>query len=74
MLVCEQCGCSGELGTGWVTVVRLEADETGDGWVVEYCPPCAAATLGRGSEAARRYVCTWNADERSRVPDERAAL
>ena len=50
MLVCEQCGCSGELGMGWVTVVRAEADETGERWIAEYCPPCAAATLGRRSE------------------------
>ena len=74
MLVCEQCGCSGELGMGWVTVVRAEADETGHGWLGEYCPPCAAATLGRQPAAAKTYVCAWEPAEPSRVPEERAAL
>ncbi len=73
MLVCEQCGCSGELGMGWVTVVRAEADEAGDEWIGEYCPPCAAATLGRPSEAANGYVCVWGPDKSSRRPGERAA-
>jgi hypothetical protein len=74
MLVCEQCGCSGKLGTGWVTVVRAEADETGDGWIAEYCPPCAAAALGRQSVAARKYVCVWEPTAVSQAPVERATL
>jgi hypothetical protein len=47
MLVCERCGCSGELGMGWLSVVRAEVVETQKtGWMVEYCPPCAAAVFG----------------------------
>ena len=47
MLHCEQCGCSGELGMGWVTFVRADADEGDDTpWTGEYCPPCAAARFG----------------------------
>jgi hypothetical protein len=72
MLVCEQCGCSGELGMGWVTVVR--ADETGEHWMAEYCPTCAAAVLGRGSEAGGRDARASKADRFPRLPDERAAV
>jgi len=73
MLVCEQCGCSGELGMGWVTVVRTDVEE-GDAWTGEYCPPCAAATLGRRSEAASRYVCVWASHEAAGAPEGRAAV
>jgi hypothetical protein len=68
MLVCEQCGCSGELGMGWVTVVRAEADEAAERWIAEYCPHCAAATLGRRSEAAKTYACVGQSGERSGAP------
>ena len=60
VLYCEQCGCSGELGAGWVTVVRADVDENQDTrWVVEYCPPCAAALFGYRPDVAKRYVCVW---------------
>lgn len=73
MLVCEQCGCSGELGMGWVTVVRADIEE-GEAWTGEYCPPCAAATLGRGSEAATGYVCVWEPSDASAVSDGHVAV
>lgn len=58
---CEQCGCSGKLGMGWVTFVRADFDETGnEPWTGEYCPPCAAAQFGYRSEAAENYVCVWD--------------
>ena len=74
MLVCEQCGCSGELGMGWVTVVRAEADETGEHWMVEYCPSCAAAVLGRGSVARARDARASEREGLSQLPGERAAV
>ena len=63
MLYCEQCGCSGKLGTGWVTFVRAELDEIDEiddaRLSGEYCPPCAAAFFGYQSDAAAEYVCAW---------------
>ena len=42
MLVCEQCGCSGELGMGWLHVVRIDDEEADSAnFLVEYCPTCA---------------------------------
>jgi hypothetical protein len=60
MLHCEQCGCSGDLGTGWVTVVHADLEEIGDKpWIGELCPPCAAAELGYRPDVAENYVCVW---------------
>ncbi len=62
MLFCERCGCSGEPGMGWLSVVRADIAPTQrTGWMLEYCPPCAAAVFGYrrprdgtpASEAAR---------------------
>jgi hypothetical protein len=48
MLVCERCGCSGKLGMGWLSVVRLDVEEAKDAsLLVEYCPPCAEVVFGR---------------------------
>jgi hypothetical protein len=59
-LHCEQCGCSGKLGMGWVTFVRADFDQTGDEpWLGELCPPCAAAEFGYRPDVAERYVCAW---------------
>lgn len=72
MLHCGQCGCSGELGMGWVTFVRADADEGDDTpWTGEYCPPCAAARFGYRPDVAEKYVCVWEpvsklADDRTR--------
>jgi len=47
---------------GWLSVVRADIVPTqGTGWMLEYCPPCAAAVFGYrrprdgtpASEAAR---------------------
>ena len=36
---CEQCGCSGGLGVGWVSFVRSDPDDPGDrSWIGAYCP------------------------------------
>jgi hypothetical protein len=57
---CEQCGCSGELGAGWVTFIRLDPDEReGEAWTGELCPPCAADQLGLQRDIAKTYVCVW---------------
>ena len=59
-MYCEQCGCSGKLGTGWVTFVRAELDEIdGARLTGEYCPPCAAGFFGYQSDVAAAYVCAW---------------
>ena len=62
-MYCEQCGCSGKLGTGWVTFVRAELDEIDEiddaRLSGEYCPPCAAAFFGYQSDVAADYVCAW---------------
>ena len=70
MLQCEQCGCSGELGMGWVSFVRADADEGDDTpWSGEYCPPCAAARFGYRPDVAENYVCVW--EPVSDVADDR---
>jgi hypothetical protein len=55
MLRCECCGRSGELGTGWVTFVELEADD-GAPWSGEYCPSCANEQFGDLTEGPRTLV------------------
>lgn len=59
MLVCEQCGCSGELGMGWVSFVRGDLDEVEAAWTGAFCPPCAAARFGHRPDLAEHYVCVW---------------
>jgi hypothetical protein len=57
MLVCEQCGCSGELGMGWLSVVRIDTEVTQDArLMVEYCQPCADIVFGSRRHDGRRYV------------------
>jgi hypothetical protein len=63
MLVCERCGCSGELGMGWLSVVRIDVEDTDDAsLLVEYCPPCAEVVFGRqrhvGRGSGRRTLAT----------------
>ena len=61
MLHCEQCGCSGELGTGWVTFVRADADEDDHTpWTGKYCPACAAARFGYRRKRAKNFVGVWD--------------
>jgi hypothetical protein len=61
VLHCGKCGCSGELGTGWVTFFRADLDESdGAPMTGEYCPPCAAAFVGYQSDVAENYVCVWD--------------
>jgi hypothetical protein len=63
----EQCGCSGELGTGWVTFVRADIDGNGDKPLFgEYCPPCAAARFGWQPSSAEDYVCVGEPIDRER--------
>lgn len=59
-MVCEQCGCSGGLGMGWVSFVRAELfDSDDESWCGAYCPPCAAARFGFRTAAAETYICVW---------------
>ena len=61
VLYCGKCGCSGELGTGWVTFLRADLDESGGAPLTgEYCPPCAATFVGYQSDVAENYVCVWD--------------
>jgi hypothetical protein len=56
VLYCEQCGCSGELGMGWLSVVRAAVGETEDErLMVEYCPSCAGAVFGYRRRVASEY-------------------
>lgn len=64
MLNCEQCGCSGELGMGWVSFVCSDVDEDDNGWTGAYCPPCAAAEFGYRPDRAENYVCAREPVER----------
>jgi hypothetical protein len=58
MLHCEQCGCSGRRGVGWVSFVRSEPDDTDDrSWIGAYCPRCAEARFDYGRDAAEKHVC-----------------
>ncbi len=68
MLVCEQCGCSGELGMGWLTVVQADVLEIrGTGWMLEYCPECAASGFGY-----RRPVAPDSVPARESAPSHAA--
>ena len=60
MLDCVECGCSDELGKGWVAMRcdLPEPDEPDDGgpMIAMYCPPCASREFG---------YRTWAADGRA---------
>ena len=75
MLHCEQCGCSGELGMGWVTFVRADEDEGDETpWTGEYCPPCAAARFGYRPTSPRSTSASGNhAPARRSAPSGRRA-
>ena len=61
LLHCEQCGCSGGLGIGWVSFVRGDPDDTDHGsWIGAYCPRCAVARFGYGRGTAEKHVCVWD--------------
>jgi hypothetical protein len=73
MLFCERCGCSGEPGMGWLSVVRADIVQTqGTGWMLEYCPACAAAVFG--STASGRCPSNEQLAMRARPSDDRPTV
>ena len=64
-MVCDQCGCSGELGMGWFHVVRIDVEDTEDAsLLVEYCPTCAEVVFGHRRGVGLGEAGRWDAADR----------